>query len=129
WETLVHLTKQTVPTAFSSTAYQRYWTGIIEVDGTGGKFTFAPTSEENHPPDFHAGARHLTDEWKNRQARSDIEFQLFWIPFLSEEKTPTEALTQPWQENHKQLVGAIMFPKSDLDSEDARLWAILAAEM
>jgi hypothetical protein len=128
-ETLHHLTKQTLPTAFSSTAYQRYWTGIVEVGGTGGKFTFVSTREEHHPPGFHAGPRHLTDEWKNRQAQGDIEFQLFWIPFLSEEKTPTKALTHPWQEDHKQLIGIIVFPKTDLDSEDARLWAILATEM
>ena len=128
-ETLLHLTKQTLPTALSSTAYQRYWTGIVEVGGTGSKFTFVPTREENHAPGFHAGPRHLTDEWKNRQVRGDIEFQLFWIPFLSEEKTPTNALTQPWQEDHKQLVGMVVFPQTDLDSEDGRLWAILATEM
>jgi hypothetical protein len=128
-ETLLHLTKQTLPTALSSTAYQRYWTGILEVGGTGGKFTFVPTREKNHALDLHAGSRHLTDEWENRQARGDIEFQLFWIPFLSEEKTPTKVLTHPWQEDHKQLAGVITFAKTDLDSEDAKLWAILATEM
>jgi hypothetical protein len=120
-ETLLHLTKQTLPTALSSTAYQRYWTG--------GKFTFVPTREENHALDLHAGSRHLTDEWENRQARGDMKFQLFWIPFLSEEKTPTKVLTHPWQEDHKQLAGVITFAKTDLDSEDAKLWAILATEM
>ena len=128
-KTLHHLTTQTLPTAFSSTAYQRYWTGIVEVGGTGSKFTFVPSREENHPPDFHPGPRHLSEEWKNRQLGGDVEFQLFWIPFLSEEKTPAKALTQPWQEDHKQLVGIIVFPKTDLDSEDARLWAILATAM
>jgi hypothetical protein len=128
-ETLLHLTKQTLPTALSDTAYQRYWTGIVEVGGTVGKFTFVPTGEENRAPDFHAGPHHLTEDWKNRQLRGDIQFELFWIPFLSEEKTPTKALTQSWQEDHKQLVGIIVFPKTDLDSEDARLWAILATEM
>jgi hypothetical protein len=48
---------------------------------------------------------------------------------LNEEKTPTKALTQPWQEDHKQLVGTIVFPKTDLDSEDAMLWTILAMKM
>ena len=128
-ETLLHLTKQTLPTALSSTAYQRYWTGIVEVGGTGGKFTFVPTREENRAPDFHAGPRHLTEEWKNRQLRGDIEFQLVWIPFLSEEKTPTKALKRPWQEDHKQRVGIVVFPKTDFDSDDASLWAILATEM
>ena len=128
-KTLHHLTTQTLPTALSSTAYQRYWTGIVEVGGTGSKFTFVPTQEENHPPGLLAGPRHLTDEWKNRQGRGDVEFQLFWIPYLSEEQTPTAALTQPWQEDHKQLAGIVVFPRTDLDAEDARLWAILAAEM
>jgi hypothetical protein len=85
--TFLHLTKQTLPTALSSTACQRYWTGIVEV---GGKFSFIPTREENHAPGFHVGPHHLTDEWKNRQAQSDIEFQLFWIPFLREEKKPPQ---------------------------------------
>jgi hypothetical protein len=128
-ETLVHLTKQTLPTAFSSTAYQRYWTGIAEVGGTAGKFTFVPTHEENDRLDFQPGPCHFTEEWKNRQMRGDIEFQLFWIPFLSEQRTPTKALTRPWQEDQKQLAGIIVFPRTDLDSEDARLWAILATEM
>ncbi len=128
-ETLLHLTKQTLPTALSNTAYQRYWTGIVEVGGTGGKFTFVPSHEENHAPDLNDGPRHLTDEWKNRQMRGDIEFQLFWIPFLSEEKTPTKTLTKAWREDHKQLVGVVVFPQADLDSENARLWAILATEM
>lgn len=128
-ETLLHLTRQTLATALSSTAYQRYWTGIVEVGSTGGKFTFVPTREENRAPGFHAGLRHLSDEWKNRQAQGDIEFELFWISFLSEEKTPTKALTRPWQEDHKQRVGAVVFPKIDFGSADASLWAILAMEM
>ncbi len=128
-QTLLHLTKQTLPTALSSTAYQRYWTGIVEVGGTGGKFTFVPTREENHAPGLDAGPRHLTDEWKNRQIRGDIEFQLFWIRFLSEKETPTKKLTDPWEEDHKQLVGVVVFAQTDADSENARLWAILATEM
>src|SRR5881392_2964198 len=128
-ETLLHLTKQTLPTALSSTAYQRYWTGVVEVGGICGKFTFVPTREESHAPDFYAGSVHLTNEWKKRQARGDIQFQLIWIPFLSEERTPTKALTHPWQDDHKKLVGTIVFPKTDLHSEDGKLWGILATEM
>ena len=128
-ETLLHLTKQTLPTAFSSTAYQRYWTGVVEVGGICGKFTFVPTREESHAPDFYVGSVHLTNEWKKRQARGDIQFQLIWIPFLSEERTPTKALTHPWQDDHKKLVGTMVFPKTDLDSEDGKLWGILATEM
>jgi hypothetical protein len=121
-ETLLHLTKQTLPTALSSTAYQRYWTGIVEVGSICGKFTFVPTREESDAPDFYAGSAHLTNDWTKRQARGDIQFQLSWIPFLSEEKTPTKALTHSWQDDHKKLVGTMVFPKTDLDSEDGRLW-------
>jgi hypothetical protein len=128
-ETLLHLTKQTALTALSSTAYQRYWTAIVEIGGTGGKFTLVPLREENHAPGLQPDPRHLTIEWKTRQACGDVEFQVFWIPFLSEEETTTTTLTHPWQEDHKQLVGAVAFPRTDLDSEDARLWAILATEM
>jgi hypothetical protein len=43
-KTLSHLTKQTLRTFHSSTAYQTYWTGIEEIGGTAGKFTFVTFS-------------------------------------------------------------------------------------
>ncbi|MGH6893122.1 MAG: hypothetical protein ACREEP_12765, partial [Dongiaceae bacterium] len=39
----LHVVKQTSRAAISSTAYQTYWTGIVEADGTAGKFVIQPT--------------------------------------------------------------------------------------
>jgi hypothetical protein len=71
-KTLVHLTKQTIKTAYSSTAYQTYWTGIEEVGGIAGKFMLVPTRNENQRPGFRPGERHLSHEWRTRQAAGDI---------------------------------------------------------
>jgi hypothetical protein len=128
-KTLVHLTKQTIKTAYSSTAYQTYWTGIEEVGGTAGKFMLVPTRNENQSPGFRPGERHLSHEWKARQAAGDIEFQLFWIAYVNEDKTTTSELTRPWDDQGKQLAGKVWFPKTDLDSDEAALWATLASEM
>lgn len=38
-------------------------------------------------------------------------------------------LTERWDEEHKQPVGTVIFPKTDPDSEEAKLWAILASEI
>ena len=73
--TLSHLTKQTLRTFHSSTAYQGYWTGIEEIGGTAGKFTFVPVRDENRRPEFRPGERHLSEEWKMRQRSGDVEFQ------------------------------------------------------
>ncbi|HEY6391622.1 MAG TPA: hypothetical protein VIX89_10115, partial [Bryobacteraceae bacterium] len=88
-KTLVHLVKQSIKTSYSSTAYQPYWTGIEEIGGIAGKFTLAPSRDDNQPPGFRPGERHLSHEWKTRQTAGDIEFQLFWIAYLNEDKTPT----------------------------------------
>jgi hypothetical protein len=126
---LTHLTRQTTPTAHSSTAYQRYWTGVVEVGGSGGKFTFVPVVDENRFAGLRPGQRHLTEDWKTRQGAGDIEFHLLWIPFLDEARTPTQMLTNSWEENDKQLVGMIVFPQADPDAEESKLWAMLASEM
>jgi len=128
-KTLLHLTGQTIRTFFSSTAYQSYWTGIVEVSGTAGKLTLVPTRDENHKPAFRPGERYLSEEWKKRQGEGDVEFLLYWIPYLDENRTPTRALTERWEENHKQRVGTLRFPRTDHGSDGARLWAILASEM
>ena len=128
-KTLSHLTKQTLRTFHSSTAYQTYWTGIEEIGGTAGKFTFVPAQNENRRPEFRPGERHLSEEWKMRQRSGDVEFRLYWIPFLNEDKTPTKTLTDRWEEDHKQLAGTVIFPRSDPDSEEAILFGILATEM
>jgi hypothetical protein len=127
--TLLHLTRQTTRTFRSSTAYQTYWTGVEEIGGTAGKFTFVPVQDENTPPNFRPGERHLSEEWRKRQQEGEVEFRLYWIAYLNEEKTPTRALTAPWEEDHKQLVGTAAFAGTDPASEEAQLWAILASEM
>jgi hypothetical protein len=125
---IAHITRQTLPTASSSTAFQRYWTGIVEVGGIGGKFTFLPDTDENEIALLPNGRR-FTEEWRARQGAGPIKFNLHWIPFLDEERTPTLLLTRPWQEDHKQLVGSIEFPQIDVDSDESMLWATLASEM
>ena len=127
--TIAHISKQSLRTLRSSTAYQTYWTGIVGVGETAGKFTLVPTSDENRFPGLRPGERHLSEEWKKRQEKDDVEFLLYWIPFLNENKTPTRELTDRWEEEHKQLVGTITFPKTNLDSEEAKMWAILATEI
>jgi hypothetical protein len=127
--TLLHLTKQTSRTFRSSTAYQTYWTGVEEIGGTAGKFTFVPVQDENTPPQFRPGERYLSEEWKKRQLSGDVRFLLYWISYLNEETTPTKALTAPWEEDHKQLAGIVTFTQADPESEEAQLWAILASEM
>jgi len=127
--TLLHLTKQTSRTFRSSTAYQTYWTGVEEIGGTAGKFTFVPVQDENTPPQFRPGERYLSEEWKKRQLSGDVRFLLYWISYLNEETTPTKALTAPWEEDHKQLAGNVTFTQANPESEEAQLWAILASEM
>jgi hypothetical protein len=126
---LSHLLRQTLRTFRSSTAWQPYWTGIVEVGGRLGKFTLVPARDENPPPRFRPGERHLTDDWKQRQQAGDIPFSLYWIPWLSEDETPTARLTEPWAEGHKQRVGAVVFPRQDPDTDEAVAWATLASEM
>ena len=48
---------------------------------------------------------------------------------MNENQTPTIELTEKWEEEHKQLVGRIIFPKTDLEFEEAAVWAILASEI
>ena len=128
-KTVAHMVKQTSRTFRSSTAYQTYWTGIVEVNGVPGKFTFVPTTDENRRSEFRPGEHHFSNEWKKRQGEDDVEFRLYWIPYLNEDKTSTRNLTDKWEEGHKKPVGIITFPKTDPDSKDAELLAILASEM
>lgn len=126
-KTAAHLIRQTQRTFHSDTAYQAYWTGVVEVGGTAGKFTMVPIEGEVSPE--AEGERRLTEDWRKRQAAGDVEFQLHWIPFLDEDQTPTDELTEPWEEGHRRLAGTVIFPRLDLDSREGRLWADLAAEM
>lgn len=126
---LAHLVKQSSRTFRSSTAWQPYWTGIVELGGALGKFTLMPGRDDNTPPRFRPGECHLSAEWRTRQQAGDVEFFLYWIPYLNEDDTPTERLTEPWTEGHKRRVGRIAFPRADPDSDEAVVWATLAAEM
>jgi hypothetical protein len=126
--TALHVTKQTARTARSTTAYQTYWTGIVETGGVPGKFVIEPMRDENRLRPPEPGERYLSREWRERQARAPVEFNVHWIPFISEAETSTIRLTQPWREQ-RHLVGRITFPRLDAGSEEARLWSALAAEM
>jgi hypothetical protein len=126
---LAHITGQTLRTFRSSTAWQTYWTGIVELGGAAGKFTFVPSRDENQHPGFRPGEYHLSDDWRKRQAEGNIEFRVYWIPYLNETATPTTVLTHPWVEDHKLAVGTLTFPRSDATSPEAQMWADLVAEM
>jgi hypothetical protein len=126
--TLGHILAQTSRTLRSSTAYQSYWTGIVEVGDTAGKFVFAPTGDDNARRGLSPGERHFSLEWRARQQRGAVEFRLYWLPFVDQGMTPTDRLTEEWVE-HRQLVGRVVFPQQDGASKDAALWAILAGEM
>jgi len=128
-KTLAHIGHQTSPTTFSSTAYQTYWTGIVEVGESVAKFALVPVRHENHHLSFSLGEHHFTEEWKRRQAAGDVELDLFYIPFSNERETSTQRLTDRWDEEPKEKVGRVTFPQADLASEEAMLWAALASEM
>lgn len=122
-----HVGKQTARTAISSTGYQTYWTGIVEVGGALGRFMFVPASDENSHRAPTPGERHLSEEWRQRQTRGDINFTLHWLPFIDENSTSTTELTEPWVQRPV-AVGQLTFPKIAAADADAPLWAALAAE-
>jgi hypothetical protein len=126
--TALHVTKQTSRTALSSTAYQTYWTGIVEAGGMLGKFMFAPAMEENRHRALTPGERHLSAEWRDRQSRGDIVFMLNWLPFIDERATSTTALSTAW-EQRPAPVGQVIFPRVDPADEEAQLLAALTAEL
>ena len=123
-----HVVKQTARTFISSTAYQTYWTGIVEVGGALGKFMFAPTSDENRHREPTPGERHLSKEWRQRQARGDIDFTLHWLPFVDEQATSTTELTKPWVQRPV-TIGQVTFPRIGAADADAPLWTALVAEL
>jgi hypothetical protein len=123
-----HVIAQTARTATSSTAYQTYWGGIVEVGGTLGKFMFAPASEENALRALHPGERHISAEWRARRERGAIEFTLLWLPYIDEQATSTTALMSAWEER-PHPVGRLTFPRHDPADADAGLWAALALEL
>jgi hypothetical protein len=123
-----HVVRQTLRTAISSTAYQTYWTGVVEVGGAFGKFMFQPASEENHHRALTPGERYLSDEWRQRQSRGDIAFTLNWLPFIDEQTTSMTELTRRWAQQPVPI-GQLTFPKIDAADADGPLWATLASEL
>ena len=123
-----HVLHQTARAALSSTAYQTYWTGIEETGGIAGKFVFEPVSHENQHRSISVGDHHLTEEWRARQARGPIAFNIYWIPFIDAQQTSLDELSRAWTEQ-RHPVGTVTFPQCDPSREDSGLWAALAAEM
>jgi hypothetical protein len=128
-KTLALIAQQSTRTAQAGTAYQSYWTGVVEVRGTLGRFTLTPLNSVDCSHSFQAGERYLTTDWARRQASGDIAFEMYWIRYLDERLTSLERFTQPWSESHKSIVGHLVFPQVAPTTEEARLWATLAAEM
>jgi hypothetical protein len=121
--------RQTSRTTRSSSAIQPYWTGVVRAREVLGKFTFVPPDDVNASRPPSAGRHYLSVDWRDRQAKAAVEFRLYWIPFLNERETPLADLTREWAEAHKVAVGTLSFPVTAPDSVEARLEALLAAEM
>lgn len=126
--TALHVLGQTLRTAKSSTAYQSYWTGAVEAGGQIGKVVFVPVKDDNPLRSLKPGERHLTEDWRTRQASGSLDFDVYWLPFVDEASTPLGELTEAWQEN-PQRIGKLSFPQIDWQSQEARHWAALAAEI
>jgi hypothetical protein len=126
---LALIAQQSERTASAGTAYQSYWTGVVEVSGTLGKFTLVPITSPNCLCPMHPGERYLTRDWARRQSSGDVAFAVFWISYLDEQRTSLEHFTQPWSEGHRRIVGHLIFPRTDPNTNEARLWTALAVEM
>jgi hypothetical protein len=124
-----HVAKQTATTATSSSAYQQYWTGIVRVGNTLGKFMLTPAEKANRHRAIAPGERYLSADWRDRNSRGDLEFGLSWVPYANERQTPTEQLTHAWSEYGAAAVGKLRFPRVDPDARQAKLLAVLASEM
>jgi hypothetical protein len=101
---------------------------VVETGGIPGKFAMVPVTDENKLRSLTPGERHLTEEWRERQAQGPIVFDMHWLPFIDEKVTSLTDLTEGWEER-PHLVGQVTFPQSDGTSEQDRLWAALAIEM
>ena len=94
-----------------------------------GKFIFVPTGDTSAGVSAAKGARHLSHDWRARQASGPLEFDLRWTPFLNERQTPTADLTRAWRHDHAVTVGTVSFPRIDPETIDAKLTALLASEL
>jgi hypothetical protein len=122
-----HVLAQTSRSAVSQTPYQTFWGGIVEAGGSPGKITVVPDANENGWF-LRSGPRHLTEEWRQRQARGPVHFNLYWLPYIDERATPMDDMTKRWEER-PEPIGRLTFPQADLSSAEARLWAALTIEM
>ena len=125
----LHIARQTLRTALSSSAIQPYWTGVVEVSTRPSKFSFVPIDEVNEHRKLRPGARYLSEDWAGRVRAGAIGFALHWIPFLDEKRTPLEKAGTAWSEEHAVRVGSLTFEQADPDSRESRLLALLASEM
>jgi len=75
------------------------------------------------------GPKHLTEDWKKRNAAGPLAFELHWIPFVNERETPIVDLTTAWNDRQKVRVGTVVFPQVDPGTRDAKLAALLASEL
>lgn len=123
-----HVVGQTANIWRSSSAWQSYWTGIVELAGTAGKFHFQPLADANPHRGLLPPERHLTADWRGRQSAGPLAFRVAWLPFLSQRETPTDRLTQAWVEQAVGI-GTLTFPQVDPLSDEAWLWSALAAEL
>jgi hypothetical protein len=123
----LHVLVQTLRSAVSGTAYQTFWGGILEAGGSLGKIMVVPETDENGWY-LRSGPHHLTEEWRQRQGRGPVHFNLYWLPFIDERATPTGDMSKSWEER-PEPIARLTFPQTDLDGEDARLWAALTIEM
>ena len=122
-----HVTAQTNRTVRSTSAYQRSWTGIVRARDVLGKFTFVPAADA--APAVSHGATRFTDDWRARQSAGDLSFDLRWIPYLDDRRTPAEDLTRPWAHDHEVSVGRVTFPQTDFDTIESKLTTLLASEL
>ncbi|MEO1249643.1 MAG: hypothetical protein AAFW76_07360, partial [Pseudomonadota bacterium] len=98
------------------------------VGGQIGKLVFVPTKDDNPLRALKPGERHLTEDWRDRQAAGPLAFDLYWLPFIDEKSTPLGELTEPWKEE-PQKIGQAIFPQIDWQADEAQHWAALAAEI
>ena len=117
-----HVIAQTLRTVRLSSAYQPDWTGVVRARDVLGKFTFVPTSDVNTARPIAPREKHLSADWRERQRAGALDFRLFWIPFVSEQATPSNELTRAWAQDHRVEVGMVSFPKnrSRLEEREAR---------
>ena len=100
-------------------AYQRYWTGIVRARDVLGKFTFVPASEVGRGR--VARCTRFTDDWRARQSAGDLAFDLRWIPFIDDRRTPAEDLTRPWAARSRGQRRARHLPEDRLRHDEPKL--------